>query len=151
MTRMDNYFDKLVPKQGKADTVAGEIVRAMVKIGYRWFNDGDKVDIDYGKETCNAPARFLMEKCPKEISDKVLGLWQHWGADNEYEKKLDDVMGMIADYLDKNPELQKTPNTDDMLDWFAPEDSEWGYEDDEEEYDEYEDEEEYEYEDEYDD
>lgn len=35
------YFDALVPRSGKAKTVAGELVRAMMRILYRDFNDGD--------------------------------------------------------------------------------------------------------------
>ena len=35
-------YDQLVPAQGKADTVEGEVLRAASKIYYRHFNDGDE-------------------------------------------------------------------------------------------------------------
>ena len=51
--------DRLMPASGKAETVAGEIIRAVDRIWYRWYNDGDKINVGYGKETCNGTARFL--------------------------------------------------------------------------------------------
>ena len=51
--------DRLMPVSGKAETVAGEIIRAVDRIWYRWYNDGDKINVGYGKETCNGTARFL--------------------------------------------------------------------------------------------
>jgi len=51
--RINDLFHELVPSMGKADTVAGEIVRATCRIGYRNWNDGDHIGVGYGKETCN--------------------------------------------------------------------------------------------------
>lgn len=41
----DDYnrlYDELVPSQGKADTIEGEVLRASSKIVYRHYNDGDE-------------------------------------------------------------------------------------------------------------
>ncbi len=38
----EELYDKLVPSQGKADTVEGEVLRAASKIVYRHYNDGDE-------------------------------------------------------------------------------------------------------------
>ena len=54
--RINKLFKELVPISGKADSLAGELVRATSRIGYRFFNDGDLVNIGYGKETCNPAA-----------------------------------------------------------------------------------------------
>ena len=51
--RINELFKELVPETGKADSLAGELVRAMSRIGYRFYNDGDQLGIGYGKETCN--------------------------------------------------------------------------------------------------
>ena len=51
--------ERLMPASGKAETVAGEIIRAVDRIWYRWNNDGDKINVGYGKETCNGTARYL--------------------------------------------------------------------------------------------
>ena len=57
--RINKLFKELVPETGKADSLAGELVRAMSRIGYRFYNDGDQLGIGYGKETCNPAGRFL--------------------------------------------------------------------------------------------
>ena len=56
-------------------SLAGELVRAMARIGYRWYNDGDQVGIGYGRETCNPAARFLIHKGNKEVSDLAASIW----------------------------------------------------------------------------
>ena len=52
----DDWFDYLVPREGTAPTVAGEIYRAIARIIYRDFNDGDKFYEGYGRETCGSSA-----------------------------------------------------------------------------------------------
>lgn len=54
--KFDKVFNEWVPDSGPAETVGGEIVRAVNKIVYRYYNDGDFIDVDYGKETCNPAA-----------------------------------------------------------------------------------------------
>lgn len=39
--RINKLFKELVPETGKADSLAGELVRAMSRIGYRFYNDGE--------------------------------------------------------------------------------------------------------------
>ena len=39
--RINKLFKELVPETGKADSLAGELVRAMSRIAYRFYNDGD--------------------------------------------------------------------------------------------------------------
>lgn len=133
--RLNGYFEKLVPVQGKADTVAGEIVRALSRIGYRFYNDGDCVGVDYGCETCNPAARYLMDKLPDELGTKVSTLW----ADeinlfeDTYEETLMEIIGETLDWLDTT-ELDKEPNTEDMHDWKTREDDDWGRNDEDDEY-----------------
>ena len=70
--RINQLFEELVPASGKAESLAGELVRAMARIGYRWYNDGDQVGIGYGRETCNPAARFLIHKGTKRSAT-----WRH--------------------------------------------------------------------------
>lgn len=37
----DNFYNKLVPSRGRAQTPEGECMRIMSKIYYRYYNDGD--------------------------------------------------------------------------------------------------------------
>ena len=68
---------RLMPPSGKAETVAGEIIRAADRIHYRWWNDGDKINVGYGKETCNGTARYLEKirgsEFPVEVWNGSLG------------------------------------------------------------------------------
>ena len=129
--RLNALSEVLVPASGKCDSLAGELIRATERIGYRFFNDGDQIGIGYGKETCNAAARFLIRKAPKEIRDLVSGLW---GMVSEagYEAVLDILTGKVAEYVETHPELRDQP-TPDMWDFYDKhEDVDDSWEEDEE-------------------
>ena len=116
--RINQLFEELVPASGKAESLAGELVRAMARIGYRWYNDGDQVGIGYGRETCNPAARFLIHKGNKEVSDLAASIW---GIHSEeaYEKLIDILAGAVADYVEGHSELRTLPTTD-MWDLYDP-------------------------------
>ena len=116
--RINKLFEELVPASGKAESLAGELVRAMARIGYRNYNDGDHVGVGYGKETCNPAARFLIKKGNKEIGDLAAAIW---GIENDtaYDKLVDLLAGAVADYVEGTPELRKTP-TEDMMSFRDP-------------------------------
>lgn len=145
--RLNALSDVLVPASGKCDSLAGELVRAAERIGYRFFNDGDQIGIGYGKETCNPAARFLLKKGPKEIGDLVAALWG-MGSEDGYEAVLDILVGKVAEYVETHPELREQP-TLDMWDFYdKSEDVDDSWEEDEEEDDCWEEEDEEEYDDE---
>ena len=131
---LNRLFDELVPMSGKAESLAGEIVRATSRIGYRFFNDGDMVGVGYGKETCNPAARFLLKHCKGHVSSLVQGLWEV-STEEAYEAVLRALIPAMADYVDQNPNLRELP-TEDMFDCRDPhedvDDSTW-----DEEYDDY--------------
>lgn len=142
--KIDALFEELVPASGKADTVAGEIIRAVCRIGYRWFNDGDMVGVGYGKETCNPAARYLAEKAGSRVERAISDMWGDFLPDDIYEKRLQTLNVEVLAFLDLHPELKGQPNSEDMWDYKdEAEDVDDDYEDDEEEYEEedYEDEE----------
>ena len=137
--RINKLFEELVPMSGKADSLAGELVRAISRIRYRFSNDGDLVNIGYGKETCNPAARFLIAKGNHEVSDLTVALWEIFSED-AYEKVLDTLEGAVADYIEQNPGLRNQP-TEDMWSfrdeeedqddsWMEEEDCEEDYEED---------------------
>lgn len=109
--RINKLFEELVPTSSKADSLAGELVRATARIGYRFFNDGDMVNQGYGKETCNPAARFLIAKGNAEISSLTVALWEIFSED-AYEKVLDTLEGAVADYIKQNPDLRSQPTKD---------------------------------------
>ena len=143
--RINKLFKELVPETGKADSLAGELVRAMSRIAYRFYNDGDMVNIAYGKVTCNPAARFLIAKGNAEVSSLTAGLWEIFSED-AYEKVMDILCGAVADYVEQNPDLRTQP-TEDMWDFKDEEedqDDSWDEEEDDwDEEEDYEDEEDY--------
>lgn len=136
--KIDALFDELVPFDGAADTVAGEIVRAASRIRYRYYNDGDQIGIGYGKETCNSAARYLLRNSSKEIREAVLSIWGI-ASEKIYEQQLEELVNIVVEYIEQHPELKEQRNYNDMLDYSVPEDFD---DEDEEDYDYWEDDEE---------
>ena len=137
--RNEPLYDKLVPGQGAAETLEGEMLRAINRIVYRYYNDGDKYYEGYGAETAGPAVSFLVNavhplraEMSSIMNGKVL-------SDNEYENMLKEALGLILDYIE-GKEGEYTKNTQgDMLDYESE------YEDDEEDYDDYYDDEEEDY------
>ena len=122
--------DRLMPTSGKADTVAGEIIRAVDRIWYRWYNDGDKINVGYGKETCNGTARFLEKIRGAEFPAEV---WNGCLDDDRYTKFADGLVDEMYAFIKARPELEATPNAEDSRMAFIDDDLDRD-EDEEEEY-----------------
>lgn len=117
--KLEALFQKLVPSRGRADTVAGEIVRAVYRIDYRFFNDGDHIGVGYGKETCNPAARYLIANTNREIGKIIDHMWGD-KSDRRYKDALDILRGAVIRYLNANPKLFELENGDDMLSYENP-------------------------------
>lgn len=89
------FEDEFVPDSGMADSVAGEIVRAMDRLLYRWFNDGDMVGVGYGNETCNSSNRFLESAVTGWVDLNQF----HSGDDKMYEDQLRTNHRIVFEYL----------------------------------------------------
>ena len=120
--KLNELFRDLVPNVGKADTLAGEIIRAITRIGYRWYNDGDMINKGYGKETCNAAARFLMYNTNETIREYIADI-----ADTQcfpsdiYEDRLHELKIEVLKYIEQHPETREQ-ETEDMFQYSEPED-----------------------------
>jgi hypothetical protein len=118
---LDVLHDALVPPQGKADTVAGEIVRAMMKVAYRYFNDGDYYFMGYGLETA-APAIAYLENRYEDIISDTDSIAKEYAdslddkeLEQSYENFLNDMIVAIIEDIQSHPELLTEPNDDDYL------------------------------------
>jgi len=129
-TRINDLFDELVPAEGKADTVAGEIIRATCRLHYRNWNDGDHIGVGYGNETCNAAARYLMDIDDPYITKIIVDMWG-MQSDTVYDAAIEVLLQMVISYLDAHPELRETKNETDMFSFRRPEDLEYDEEEDE--------------------
>lgn len=134
MNRINKLFEELVPASGHAETVAGELVRATARLGYRFMNDGDQIGIEYGRETCNPAARYLLAKGSDPIENQIADMWEIY-SEEAYEKKLDNLCGLVADYIESHPELKSQENNEDFWDYRDDcEDVDWEEEEEEEEW-----------------
>lgn len=130
--RINALFEELVPASGKADTVAGEIIRAVSRIGHRNYNDGDHIGVGYGKETCNPAARYLMAKAGEKVVAAVRAIWGE-EVDSYYDTGVSVLEEAVLEHLEQHPELKTTDNSEDM----------WDYQDKDEDVDDYEEDEDY--------
>lgn len=106
------YFDELVPAQGKADTVAGELVRAMMRVLYRDYNDGDLFYSGYGKETCGGSVVYLMDKV-EDLERPFSEIVENQYEDQYYTTELEDAAYLLIQYLNNHPELFMQKNEED--------------------------------------
>lgn len=111
-TNLVTLFNKLVPASGKTGTEEGEIVRAINRLIYRFYNDGDFYNIGYGVETA-APAFLCLEHFANknkivELEDSLEKL-SNYTSEDEYEKLLDEVGNAVVNYVNsKGEDLVKT-------------------------------------------
>lgn len=109
-------FELLVPSSGKADTVAGELIRAVNRIIYRDLNDGDLFYEGYGIETCGDAVAFLCEKIPyleREFEDIAMRTMQG----QNYTDAINDIAYEVLDYIYNNEDLVIASNNEDMFDY----------------------------------
>ena len=119
--KINELFEELVPASGKADTVAGEIIRAVSRIGYRNYNDGDHIGVGYGKETCNPAARYLREACDKEVAGCIDRMWGVY-SDEDYGYFLNDLELAVLEFLEAHSDLKTKKNDTDMWSFRTDED-----------------------------
>lgn len=129
----DEMFERFVPWSGKANTLGGEILRAINRIVYRFYNDGDTVHRYYGSELNYSAAcdNFLIKSVPNYDS------LAKYEDDYHFELAASKNFNKIVEYLRENPSLFEIANTEDCL-ANAPK-SEWDYDEDEDENEEEED------------
>ena len=124
----EHVFDVLVPESGKADTVAGELVRAVNKLEYRWFNDGDRWFEDYGIYSCGSPALFLMNFEDAENEDIATPFWdivrgsaEDNADDSDYDAFLNALKEKVIDLINQYPEYIGIENTTDSVSGYMSE------------------------------
>ena len=131
--RNEPLYDKLVAGMGKSDTVEGEMLRAINRIAYRFYNDGDKYFEGYGTETAG-PAHSFLVNANHPLRSAMVKLFDEPSGDNSYERMIKDVLDMILDHIESRQGKYTPNNVGDMFDYESE------FEDDtyeEEDYDDY--------------
>ena len=97
--KFSEISDKFLPVSGEGDTVATQIVTAVSKIVYKWFNDGDVYDTThYLTGWCNdlsSYANWLYEYAP--YTQKILNRIRDITTEEEYTKLLYDLCELTLD------------------------------------------------------
>ena len=123
----ERIWEELVPREGNAATVAGEMVRAAGRLRYDFYNNG------MGNNTSGA-LKFLREKgaIDKELFEYVLPyttgrLYQGDYHGDFFHVAIDRIVEMTTKMVTFNPQLMTMENTEDMFDYEDPFD--WDNED----------------------
>lgn len=124
----DKYFNDLIPPSGASEYEEGEMLRAINKIIYRHWNDGDYFYYDYGIETAGSPYIYLTGYSP--LRDKLNPILTSaiGKKRSEYSDKLYEVLDIILEDI-RSKQGKYTKNDKDMLDYYEEAAEEFGYED----------------------
>lgn len=110
---LDSLFSEFVPDSGKADSVGGEQLRAIMRIVYRDYNDGDKFYEGYGLETCGSSAQYLMDNGYYEPLSDLIDQAGHPNIDDIYTEGIMNVAEQVVRDILSNPTLLVEENTED--------------------------------------
>lgn len=110
--KLEVLFDKLVPNSGTAQSVAGEMVRAMMRILYRDYNDGDVFYEGYGLETCGSSAEFLMDS-EADLADDFKAIVEDQLTDEAYTEAITAISNKLVEFIINNPYLMVEDNSID--------------------------------------
>lgn len=110
--KLEALFDILVPSSGPAETLAGELVRAMMRIEYRYYNDGDYFYTGYGLETCGSSAAFIADTTDEKIYSLIIDTAENIDQNIQYESSLERIANSVINYVMNNPETFWTKSED---------------------------------------
>lgn len=119
--RYNELFKKLVPVRGDCETYGGEALRAVTRLAFRWYNDGDKVFYwDEGDpSTVNSSWRWLKENLNwhQGIIDILDDLEDNSYNDTKYSQFLDQLTMAIVAAIDDpgNKEFMEKPLNGDSI------------------------------------
>ncbi len=117
---LDMVFDTgIVPGSGKADTKAGEIIRAIMRIIYRYYNDGDKFFEGYGLETAAPSVAYLMDTID-EVATYVANMFDKlysYESDAQYNDAIEILADICLHHVQAHFEELMDPNEEDSRDW----------------------------------
>lgn len=135
--RFDKINEKYLAAMGEGDNMASQIVAAVNKLVYKWYNDGDVYDNQHGMEgwanDLSSYANWLAQNAAgaKVVLDKIFDCYHNNGYEHILKELADLTMRMS--YLKNYEKLPKTGSIYDCDgDYEFSEES--GYDDEEEEW-----------------
>lgn len=104
--------DKYLPMRGEGETKATQIVTAVNKLVYKWYNDGDVFDNTYHLEgwanDLSSYANWLYYYTNKEVQE-ILNKIEDCNTDSEYEDLLQELADKLLneEYLAEQNKIEK--------------------------------------------
>lgn len=116
----DAMWGEHVPACGKSKCLGGEILRAINRIVYKFYNDGDTVARYYSSSYNHSygAEKFLMRYVPSYVPMRNISYYDSL----VFEDALCRNLKRVIDYLRENPCLFEKENTEDFLDLSPKED-----------------------------
>jgi hypothetical protein len=131
----DQMID-LMPTEGAADTLAGELIRAATRLAYDFYNNGmcnnTTGAINYLREQGAVDQATYDAIYPFAAGQPYMGTYGGGALQVAIERTVDMTVAMIL----HNPQLMTTPNLEDMFNYQEPEQYDYDDEDDEYEWEE---------------
>lgn len=135
--KFDDIMDKYLPPQGEGDKMYNQIVTAVTKLVYKWYNDGDVFDNTYSLEgwanDLSSYANWLYKYA--DGADRILEDIEDCYSEADYE----DLLRELADFCLDEDYLNSydVGKRGSIYDCDGPFQFEWrSEEDDEDDYDE---------------
>lgn len=135
--RFDGVNDKYLPIKGEGETKATQIVTAVNKLVYKWYNDGDVFDnTHYLNGWCNDLSSYANWLYYHTDTRNILDKITHCMTDGEYEDLLKELADKLLneEYLAEQHKIEKVETIYDCIGKFKFE--EYQEEEDECEYEE---------------
>lgn len=125
--KLTEPLSEYIPDRGKADTIGGEMTRAVERIAYRWFNDGDNVGSfdmydDYDIPSVTFAAAYILDEYSsfgslgRKLKQVVEELVYNDYTTPEYERGIVRLCQVARDIFDTSPEIFSKRNSDNMFD-----------------------------------
>ena len=90
--KFDGICDKYLPWEGEGETIASQIVTAVCKLVYKWYNDGDVFDnTHYMDGWCNDLSSYANWLRKYTNAGYILDSIENVLNDEEYEQMLADL------------------------------------------------------------
>ena len=143
--RFEPVIKLYMPNQGEGDSIASQIVTAVNKLVYKWFNDGDVYDNTHGLQgwanNISSYANWLYKYTPAaDILERIYNI----NTEAEYEELLYDLADMLLDsewlaQWEESPKSGSIYNCDGPFEFVEYEDEDdyddYEYDDDYDDYD----------------
>jgi hypothetical protein len=109
------HFSRLVPNSGPSGTIEGELLRAVNRMIYRYYNDGDGIGSDSGPSSAHAflvgGDHPLAQQMKKIFGDQISGpddntplsTTRALHSEKTYVRQFVTALELILDYIEQHP------------------------------------------------